>query len=131
MRIIKILNVTLLAILASILVQACSGTNTSSRASSTSRTDFSTETSTEVVELAINPEMNSNVLRIKRMSLDSGRIVFKLSSPDGHIQWEEAFSAPTHYQHTFDLDNTPGTWKLEIELENATGNYNIEWRASN
>ena len=131
MRFKTTLNVTLLALLVSIFVQACSGTVTSSTASSTSRTAFSTETSTEVDELEIKPEMNSNVLRIRKMSLDSGRLVFKLSSPDGLIQWEEAFTAPADYQHTLDLDVTPGTWKLEIELENATGNYNIEWRASN
>ena len=65
------------------------------------------------------------------MSLASGRLVFKLSSPDGRIQWEEAFTAPAEYQHTHDLDVTPGIWKLEIELENATGNYYIQWRASN
>ena len=131
MRIKTVLNVTLLAILVSICVQACSGTGTSSTASSTSRTAFSSETSIEVDELEIKPEMSSNILSIKKMSLDSGRLVFKLSSPDGRIQWEEAFTAPADYQHPFDLDVTPGIWKLEIELENATGNYNIQWRASN
>jgi len=131
MRIKTTLNVTLLAILVSIFVQACSGTGTSSTASSTSRTAFSIETSIEVNELEIKPEMSSNILRIEEMSLDSGRLVFKLFSPDGHIQWEEAFTAPADYQHTFDLDVTPGIWKLEIELENATGNYDIQWRASN
>jgi hypothetical protein len=129
MRIKTTLNVTLLAILVSIFVQACSGTGTST-ASSTSRIAFSIETSIEVDELEIKSEMSSNILRIKKMSLDSGRLVFKLSSPDGRIQWEEAFTAPADYQHTFDLDVTPGIWKLEIELENATGNYDIQWRAS-
>jgi len=125
------LKVILLAVLVSIFVQACSGTCTSSTASSTSRTAFSIETSTEVNELEIKPEMNSNILRVNKLSLDSGRLVFKLSSPDGRVQWEEAFTAPADYQHTFDLDVTPGIWMLEIELENATGNYHIQWRASN
>lgn len=131
MRIKTTLNITILAILVSILVQACSGTVTSSTSSSTSRTSFSIETSIKVDELEIKPEMISNILRIKEMSLNSGRLVFKLSSPDGHVQWEEAFTAPADYQHTFDLDVTPGIWKLDIELENATGHYYIEWRASN
>jgi len=123
--------VILLAILVSIFFQACSGSVTSSAGSSTSQTAFSSETSVTVNELDIKPEMSSNTLRIKKISLDSGRIVFKLSSPDGQIQWEEAFTAPVDKQYTFDLDATPGIWKLEIELENATGNYDIEWRASN
>jgi len=123
--------VILLAILVSIFFQACSGSVTSSAGSSTSQTAFSSETSVTVNELDIKPEMSSNTLRIKKISLDSGRIVFKLSSPDGQIQWEEAFTGPVDKQYTFDLDATPGIWKLEIELENATGNYDIEWRASN
>jgi hypothetical protein len=131
MKIKSTLNVTLLAVLVSIFVQACSGAATSSTASSTSRTAFSIETSNEVAELEIQPEMTSNILMINKMSLESGRLVFKLSSPDGGIQWEEAFTAPADYQHTLDLDVTPGIWKLEIELENATGDYDIEWRASN
>ena len=94
MRIKTILNITLLAVLVSMCVQACSGTGTSSTASSTSRTAFSSEISIEVDELEIKPEMSSNTLSIKKMSLDSGRLVFKLSSPDGRIQWEEAFAAP-------------------------------------
>ena len=125
------LQVTLLAALILMCVQACSGNGTSSTASSTSRSDFTAETRLEVDELEIKPEMNSNILKIREMNLDAGQLVFLLSTPDGHVQWEETFTAPATYQHTFDLDMTPGTWKLEIKLDNATGNYDIQWKASN
>jgi len=131
MRIKPTLNSTLLVILVSIFLQACSGNVTSSTASSTSRTAFSGETSIETNELEIKPEMSSNILIINRMNLNSGRLVFKIYSPDGQIQWEESISAPADYRHTFDLDVKPGRWKLEIDLENATGNYEFQWRASN
>jgi len=130
MRLKTTLKVTLFAILLSIFVQACSGNDTSSTSSSTSQTAFNMESSIEVNELEITPEMNSNILRINEMNLEAGRLVFTLSAPDGNVQWEEAFTAPAEYQHSSDLDVTPGTWQLEIELEEATGNYDIEWRAS-
>jgi len=130
MRIKAMLKVTLIVILFSAYVQACSGIGTSSTASSTSKTAFDMGTSIEVDEIDIRPEMSSNTLRINEMSLEAGRLSFKLSSSDGNIQWEESFTAPADYKHTFDLDVMPGVWKLEIELEDATGNYNIEWRAS-
>jgi len=63
------------------------------------------------------------------MNLDVGQLVFRLSSPDGQVQWEEAFTAPANYTQKFDLDATPGIWRLEIELENATGDYNIKWES--
>jgi hypothetical protein len=131
MRIKPTLYITLFAILVSILVQACSGTVTSLTATSTSRTSFSKETSIEEVELQLKPEMVSHVLGIKKILLNAGRSAFKLTSPDGQIQWEEAFTAPANYQYSFDLDVIPGVWKLEIELEDATGSYDIQWRASN
>lgn len=131
MRLKKILHIILIAIMISLLVQACSSTGTSSTASSTSRSDFIAETGSEVDEVDVKPEMTSNVLRIEEMKLTAGQLVFRLSSPDGQVQWEETFTAPTNYQHTFDLDVTPGIWKLEIKLENATGNYDIRWKASN
>jgi len=131
MRIKNTLNITLLATLVLIFVQACSSTDTSSTASSTSRTAFSIETSMDVNHLEVKPEMTSNILKINRIHLDSGQLAFKLSAPDGQIKWEEVFTAPANYQHIFNLDVTPGIWKLEIELENATGDYDIDWRASN
>jgi len=125
------LPVILLAIIISISVQACSGTGTSSTTSSSFRSDFTVETRTEIDELEIKSEMSSNTLRITKLSLDAGQLVFRLSSPDGKVQWEKTFTAPVNYQHTFELEVTPGVWKLEIELENATGNYDIQWNTSN
>jgi len=130
MRIKTTLKVTLFAVLISVFVQACSGGGTSTTASSTLHTAFDMETSVEVNELEIKPEMNFNTLSINEMSLEAGRLAFKLSSPDGDVQWEEAFTAPAKYQQRFDLALTPGTWQLEIELKEATGNYDIEWKAS-
>jgi hypothetical protein len=124
------LPLVLLVTLALLLVPGCSDSGNRSTAASTSRSDFVAETRVEVDQLEIKPAMRYNTLEIKAMNLDTGQLIFRLLEPDGDIQWEESFTAPAHYQKTLDLDMILGTWKLEIELESATGNYDIQWRAS-
>lgn len=125
------LPLVLLVMLALLLLPACSGPGNRSTAASISRSDFVAETTIEVDELEIKPIMSYNTLEIKAMNLDAGHLIFRLLAPDGGVRWEESFTAPAHYQKTLDLDLAQGTWKLEVELESATGNYDIQWRASN
>jgi len=124
------LNVTLLAILMAMLVAACGGTRLYT--SQTSQKDFNAETSNDVVDFdaQASPRMSSHILQIK-MNLDAGQLVFRVSSPDGQVKLEETIKAPANYQHKFDLDTVPGLWKLAIELEDATGNYDIDWKTDN
>ena len=84
----------------------------------------------DVDEIEVKSDMRSNVLCIEKMSLDAGQLVFRLIAPDGKIKWEKEFIAPASYQDSFELEVTPGIWKLEIELEDATGRYDIRWNAS-
>ena len=130
MRSTRLQRVALFVILVSIVVPACTSAGTRSETARTSRSDFSFETRRDVDELEVKPDMRSNILRIKKMSLEAGQLVFRLSSPDGQVQWEKAFTAPASYQGAFELEVTPGLWKLEIELEDATGSYDIRWEAS-
>jgi hypothetical protein len=65
------------------------------------------------------------------MGLNAGQLTFRLFKPAGDVQWEKTLTTHANYQQTFNLDVTPGTWKLEIKLENAAGNYDIQWKASN
>jgi hypothetical protein len=130
MKPLTILQVAFLAILALTFVPACSSTGTRSDASSTSRSNFTAKTRIEVDELEVKPVMNSNILKIKT-GLDAGQLTFRLFKPAGDVQWEKTLATPANYQQTFNLDVTPGIWKLEIELENASGNYDIQWKASN
>ena len=130
MKPLTILQVAFLAILALTFVPACSSTGTHSAATSTSRSDFTAKTRIEVHELEVKPVMSSNILKIKT-GLDAGQLTFRLFKPAGDVQWEKTLTTRANYQQTFNLDVTPGTWKLEIELENASGNYDIQWKASN
>ena len=130
MKLLTILQVALVAILALTFVPACSSTGTHSAATGTSRSHFTAKTRIEVGELEVKPVMSSNILKIKTR-LDAGQLTLRLFKPAGDVQWEKTLATRANYQQTFSLDVTPGTWKLEIELENASGNYDIQWKASN
>ena len=125
------LGTALLAMVVLVLVQACSQAGNRSTASSTSNSDFAAETRLDTVEVEIKPAMRSNRLEIKTAHVDAGTLTLRLSTPEGEVQWEKTLTAPEAYKHTFDLDLTPGTWKLELQLENASGAYQVRWRASN
>lgn len=90
--------------------------------------NFNPATDNNLIKADILANMSSNSLSVE-MNLEGGQVDFRLSSPDGQVQWEETFTAPANYQHTFDLDVTPGIWKLEIKFVNATGDYDIDWVA--
>ena len=130
MKLLTILQVAFLAILALTFVPACSSAGTHSAANSTSRSNFIAKTRIEVDELEVKPVMSSNILKIKTR-LDAGQLTLRLFKPAGDVQWEKTLTTHADYQQTFNLDVTPGTWKLEIELENASGNYDIQWKAAN
>ena len=124
------LSAAFLAILALTLVPACSSFGTHSAATSTFRSDFTAKTRLEVDELEVKPVMSSNILKIKTR-LDAGQLTFRLFKPAGDVQWEKTLTTRANYQQILNLAVTPGIWKLEIELENASGNYDIQWKASN
>jgi hypothetical protein len=123
-----VLCVTLLAIIVSMLVSACFGGGRVFTSTYTSRTDFNSKTTTELHQLEVDSRRSSNSLNLE-MNLDVGQVVFRLSSPDGQVQWQQTFTAPVSYRHAFDLDVTPGMWSLTNELKTATGDYHIEWKA--
>ena len=114
-----------LMVLFALALVACGG---NSRTTIYSSDNFNPATENNLIEAYISTQMSSNSLSVE-MNLEGGRVDFQLSSPDGQVQWEESFTAPANYQHMFDLDVTPGMWKLEIKFVNATGDYDIEWVA--
>jgi hypothetical protein len=130
----KFLPFLLVALLIGSLLQACAGSSQSHSSSSsnlTANSDFTDETQVAVKEMEIKPDMTSNYLDIKSLNLSSGELSLRLYNPEGELQWEEAFSVPERYQQVYKLDTTPGIWQLEIELEDASGSYRIEWQGSN
>lgn len=130
MKPLALLPVALAAILALTFVPACSSTGSHSAATSNSKSNFTVKNRLDVDELEVKPAMSTHTLRIKT-SLGAGQLTFRLFKPDGGVQWEKTLTTRANYQQAFDLDVTPGTWKLEIVLENASGDYDVRWKASN
>jgi hypothetical protein len=126
-----ILLVTLLAVAILIVAQACSKAGNISTSSSTSKSDFVSETRHEVDKSEVTPVMNVHHLKIKKLHLAAGELTLQLLTPSGDVQWKETFTAPANFKQTRELEVTPGTWVLEIDLKNATGDYDIQWQASN
>ena len=126
-----ILHLILLAAITLTLAQACSKSGNSSTSSSTSRSDFASESRLDVDKLEVTSVMSAHHLKIRKMSLTAGQLTFRLLTPAGDVQWEQAFTAPADFKETRNLDTIPGTWTLEIKTENATGYYDIQWQASN
>lgn len=123
--------ITLLAIATLILAQACSKAGNRSTASSTSRCDFVSETRLDVDQLEVMPMMNVHHLKIKSINLAAGQLTLRLLTPAGDVQWKETITAPANFKQTRNLEVTPGTWLLEIDMKDATGSYDIQWQASN
>jgi len=127
----KIGKFILLIGLCILCLQGCKSAGTSSVSSTTSRSNFNEATRTDVINLEVKAEMVTNKLFIKSLRLDEGEMNCRLISADGTVEWEETLSGARVYQQTFHLDDTVGTWTLEIELIDATGRYDIRWKASN
>jgi hypothetical protein len=122
--------VTLCLVIGLVLLQACSSAGNISKTSSSSRHVFSPESGVHEVKIKVKSNMVVNTLQITEVRVNDGQVVLRLYSPAGELQWEEILTAPTTYQQTYNLDATPGSWKLEIELKNASGMYDVLWRAS-
>ena len=132
MKLRNIIKIVLLVIIISATAQACSINGKSLYSSSTSKSTFTSKTDIEIDEVEVKQGMLSNYLVIKNISISTGRLTLKLYSPDGQIVWENTLEAPVNnYQHNYDLELTPGIWKLEIEFIDATGSYDIQWKATN
>jgi hypothetical protein len=62
--------------------------------------------------------------------LQSGQIRLRLYSPDNQLFSETVFTSATRDNINQTLPLTKGKWRLEIEARNASGKYEIEWKAS-
>jgi hypothetical protein len=118
-------------ILMLVMVQGCTKLSGNfSQSTSGSKNNFTAESKLHLVEIEIKSNMIINTLQIQNLRLKDGEIVLRLISPDGKMKWEKRLTAPSYLRETFDLETDPGKWKLEIDLKNATGKYQVLWKAS-
>lgn len=123
----------LLSVLACSIFETGSGRNIGNRSNSTntSKSTFADKTETEVIEIEIKPGMRTNILKINNINVDKGEIVLRIITPEDEIIREEILVSPEKYNEQFKLEIIPGIWKLEMEMDEASGSYNIKWEAKN
>jgi hypothetical protein len=121
--------VVLITLIITLSMSACSSFDSDS--SSTSKSTFTDKSEIVTIELDVNSNMHSNVLTINNINVDEGEITIRLLTPEGKIITEELLVSPTKYSKQFELEIIPGGWRLEMDIRDASGNYNVKWEAKN
>ena len=85
---------------------------------------FSAETGTEAHGHDIEEGVESTVFRLK-LTLDEGQARFSVLDPTGAVRWREEFSGNAQIDEKVSFDATPGSWLVEVDLEEAAGRYRV------
>jgi hypothetical protein len=102
---------------------------TTSQTTNRSRSNFEDETASQLVVVEIMPGMRVNQLHFKA-KLNSGSLAWKLRDPEGELIWQGELRAPDRINENKKLPATPGNWELEISLQNASGDYDVDWKST-
>jgi hypothetical protein len=106
------------------------GQATSSRSGRHSRSDFADKTETTVHTLDVLPAMTTVELRM-RVRVRDGAFSWKLVDPAGDVQWEDGVVGSGHKSGSRRFEAVEGVWTLELQLESASGSYDVAWTGSN
>ncbi len=97
---------------------------------SVSRTSasFADMNDTRVLELEVRSDRTRIDLQA-RVRLDEGSMRWTLTDPLGRLRWEGAAVQRRTIRDQQRFEAIAGTWQLEIEFRDASGEYEIEWVA--
>jgi hypothetical protein len=97
---------------------------------STSRTmaSFADLDDTRVLKLQVKSDRTHIDLQA-RMQLDEGSVRWTLVDPQGRVRWEGSAVQRRTIRDQQRFEAIAGTWRLEIEFRDASGEYEIEWVA--
>jgi hypothetical protein len=116
-----------------LLLSGCSAitAGTSQTSTKSEKSTFTAKTEVKETELVLKPGMVFHTLSIRRMKLTAGKITLTLTGPDGKVVWEQSFLDTADFRRDLTFDSLPGKWILRIELSEASGSYDLVWRAGN
>lgn len=83
---------------------------------------------TRVLELEVRPDRTHIDIQA-RMQVNEGSVRWRLIDPQGRLRWQGASVQRRTIRDQQRFEAIPGTWQLEIEFSDASGEYEIEWRA--
>jgi hypothetical protein len=61
------------------------------------------------------------------IAVDAGAIGWTLTDPSGAVQWEGRMGAGEKVDQSRQFNLTAGEWTLAVELQSASGSYDIEF----
>ncbi len=92
-----------------------------------SDTDFKRKTDAKTLDLEVGGAANHARLRVS-MKISRGRMWFRLLDPAGAERLQGEVSEGRGSFDTKEMAATPGIWKLHIERQGASGDYDLHWR---
>ncbi|GEM_PF-3120052 len=116
-----------------VALTGCSSTlnGTSQVSTRSEKSTFDAATEIKETEIIIEPGMVFHTLLIRKIRLTAGTLKITLLGPDESIVWEQTFADSADFKRDLTLEALPGKWLLRVELTEATGSYDLVWRAGN
>jgi len=112
-----------------ILVSTLSSTFASGGSATVHETDQFSETSkTRSYELTFPREGEHARIEIEAR-IQKGTMRWAVLDPSGTRRWSGATGRDSEIELSRSFDAEPGEWRLEIELRDATGSYDVKWSA--
>lgn len=93
-----------------------------------SHSKFASTTELRKLVAEVPDGMKSNLLDFDPLEVEQGVILLKLFAPDGTLKSEQEVRAGGQLESDWLHEPTAGQWRLELDLQAATGSYDIDWR---
>jgi hypothetical protein len=83
---------------------------------------------THTVEAQVGEGMDEVRLRLA-LELDRGTLAFRVRDPQGVARWEGEITGGGRLRDRREFPALPGTWRLDLEMREASGEYEARWAA--
>lgn len=90
------------------------------------RQTFRDATRTQTVEAYV-PEGTEEVELSIVLDVERGTVAFRVSDPLGVVQWQSELTSGGRFSDQRGLDPVVGTWRIDLEMVGATGEYDVRW----
>jgi hypothetical protein len=116
-----------------LLVAIIGGLSVDVRSHSRSRLEESQlfQRSSEIMRYQMNAADGMSRARLRVvLKMEAGRVDWTLTDPSGREIFAGSGTRGRNVGDTGNLDPIPGTWTLELRLQDATGEFNVDWNAN-
>lgn len=87
---------------------------------------FRDATRTQTLEAYV-PEGTEELELSLDLDVDRGTVAFRVRDPLGVVRWQGELTSGGTFSDQRGLDPVVGTWRLDLEMVGAHGNYQAEW----